>query len=231
MRFARYAPILALTVVIAAAFAFRLDRHLTLDAVRDNRALLIAFVQSHGPLSGVVFVAVYAAVVALSLPGSTIMTLTGGFLFGVPFGVMLSVVGATLGATLLFVIARSALGDMLFERAGPTLSRTAKGFRKDAFSYLLFLRLVPAFPFWAVNLAAAALGMRLKSYVAATSIGVIPSAIIYAAFGAGLAKIFDASGEVRLEELLNPSMIGALVGLGLLALLPVALRRDRASQP
>lgn len=230
MRFARYAPIVALTVVFAAAFAFRLDRYLTLDAVRDNRALLVVFVQSHGFLSPIVFVAAYVAVVALSLPASTILTLVGGFLFGVPLGVMLSVVGATSGATLLFVIARSALGDMLLERAGSTLSRTAKGFRKDAFSYLLFLRLAPAFPFWAVNLAAAALGMRLKPYVTATSIGVIPSAIIYATFGAGLAKTFDASGEVRLEELMSASMISALVGLALLTLLPVALRRHQASQ-
>lgn len=215
---------------VAAAFALRLDHQLTLDAVKDNRALLAVFVQSHGALSRIVFVAVYATVVALSLPGSTIMTLVGGFLFGVQLGVTLSVVGATLGAALLFAVARSALGDMLLERAGPLLSGMTKGFQEDAFSYLLFLRLVPAFPFWAVNLAAAALGIRLRSYVAATTIGVIPSAIIYATFGAGLSKTFDANGAVRLEDLLSPSMISALLGLGLLVLLPVALRRRQRLQ-
>jgi uncharacterized membrane protein YdjX (TVP38/TMEM64 family) len=131
------------------------------------------------------------------------------------------------GATLLFVIARSAFGDLLRQRAGPFLARMAEGFRKDAFSYLLFLRLVPAFPFWAVNLAPALLDMRLAPYVAATALGIIPGTTVYTAFGASLGQVFDAGDDVRLKDVFSPTLIAALVGLGLLSLLPVALRRLR----
>jgi uncharacterized membrane protein YdjX (TVP38/TMEM64 family) len=227
MNLKRVASLLVLMALVAAAFAFRLDRYLTLEALKDHRALLLVFVESHAFLAAIGFVLAYAAVVALSLPGATIMTLAGGFLFGVPLGATLTVIGATVGATLLFVIARSAFGDLLRQRAGPFLARMAEGFRKDAFSYLLFLRLVPAFPFWAVNLAPALLDMRLAPYVAATALGIIPGTTVYTAFGASLGKVFDAGDDVRLKDVFSPTLIAALVGLGLLSLLPVALRRLR----
>ncbi|MFZ3182075.1 MAG: TVP38/TMEM64 family protein [Methylocystis silviterrae] len=227
MNLKRVAPLLVLVALVAAAFAFRLDRYLTLEALKDHRALLLVFVESHAYLAAIGFVLTYAAVVALSLPGATIMTLAGGFLFGVPLGATLTVIGATVGATLLFVIARSAFGDLLRQRAGPFLARMAEGFRKDAFSYLLFLRLVPAFPFWAVNLAPALLDMRLAPYVAATALGIIPGTTVYTAFGASLGQVFDAGDDVRLKDVFSPTLITALVGLGLLSLLPVALRRLR----
>jgi uncharacterized membrane protein YdjX (TVP38/TMEM64 family) len=129
---------------------------------------------------------------------------------------------------LLFLVARSAIGDALRKRAGPFLTRMEEGFRRDAFNYLLFLRLVPAFPFWAVNLAPALLGMRLAPFVAATMIGIIPGTMVYTAFGAGLGQIFDAGAEVNLKDVFSPTLIAALIGLGLLALLPIAVRRLRA---
>lgn len=230
MNFKRWAPVLALAALIAAALFFRLDQYLTLDALRDNRAALSAFVQSHGVAAALGYVIAYAGVVALSLPGATIMSLGGGILFGVLLGATLTVIGATAGATLLFIIARSAFGDVLRERAGPFLARMADGFRKDSFSYLLFLRLVPAFPFWAVNLAPALLGMRLSPYVLATAVGIIPGTTVYTAFGAGLGQVFDAGGEVRLKDVFSPTLIAALVGLGLLSLLPIALRRLREAR-
>lgn len=227
MNFKRLAPLLALAALIAAAFVFRLDDYLTLDALRDNRAVLSAFVQSHGVAAALGFVLAYTSVVALSLPGATIMTLAGGFLFGVPLGAALTVVGATAGAALLFLIARSAFGDALRDRAGPFLARMADGFRKDAFNYLLFLRLVPAFPFWAVNLAPALLGMRLRPFVGATALGIVPGTTVYSAFGASLGQIFDAGAEVRLKDIFSPTLVAALIGLGVLSLLPVVLRRLR----
>ena len=230
MSFKRLAPLLVLLALVAAAFVLRLDIYLTLDALRDNRAALVAFVQSHGVGAALGFVLAYAAVVALSLPGATIMTLTGGFLFGVSLGAAVNVIGATAGASLLFLIARSAFGDALRERAGPFLARLADGFRKDAFSYLLFLRLVPAFPFWAVNLAPALLGMRFPPFVAATALGIIPGTTVYSAFGASLGQLFDAGAEVRLKDVFSPTLIAALIGLGFLSLLPVVVRymRQRA---
>lgn len=227
MNLRRLAPLIVLAVLIAVAFAFRLDRYLTLEVLKDHRALLLAFVEAHAFAAAIGFVFAYAGVVALSLPGATIMTLAGGFLFGVPLGATLTVIGATAGATLLFVVARSAFGDLLRQRAGPFLARMAEGFRKDAFSYLLFLRLVPAFPFWAVNLAPALLDMRLAPYVAATALGIIPGTTVYTAFGASLGQVFDAGDEVRLKDVFSPTLIAALVGLGLLSLLPIALRRLR----
>lgn len=227
MNIKRLLPVVALVALIVAAFAFHLDRYLTLDFLRQNRAELSAFVAEHGLAAGLGYVIVYAGVVALSLPGAAIMTLAGGFLFGVLVGATLTVIGATFGATLLFLVARSAVGDSLRQRAGPFLARMANGFSKNAFSYLLFLRLVPAFPFWALNLAPALLGMRLVPFVVATGLGIIPGTIVYSAFGAGLGQIFDTGGEVNLKSVFSPTLIAALVGLGLLSLVPVLLRSLR----
>lgn len=226
----RLLPLVILFAVVAAAFAFRIDRYLTLDVLRDNRAALLTFVESNRLTAALGFMLAYAGVVALSLPGASIMTLAGGFLFGVGLGASLTVVGATVGAAILFLIARSALGDVLRQRAGPFLARMADGFSKDSFSYLLFLRLVPAFPFWAVNLAPALLGMRLAPFVAATALGIIPGTTVYSAFGAGLGRVFDAGGEVNLKAVFSPTLIAALVGLAVLSLLPIALRRLRERQ-
>jgi uncharacterized membrane protein YdjX (TVP38/TMEM64 family) len=225
MTWKRVLPLAVLVILIGAAFAFRIDRYLTLDTLRDNRAALLAFVEANGLLAAGAFVLAYAAVVALSVPCAAIMTLAGGFLFGIPLGASLTVIGATLGATLLFLIARSAAGDFLRQRAGPFLARMSQGFGKDAFNYLLFLRLVPAFPFWAVNLAPALLGMRLIPFVIATALGIIPGTVVYTAFGASLGHVFDAGGEVDLKAVFSPTLIAALIGLGLLALLPVVLKR------
>lgn len=223
----RWLPLILFAGLIAAAFAFDLDRYLSIEVLRDNREALLALVETHALAAGVGFVVAYAAVVALSLPGSTVMTLAGGFLFGTWLGATLNVLGASAGAALLFFVARSAVGDALRARAGPFLKRMEDGFRRDAFNYLLFLRLVPAFPFWAVNLVPALLGMRAGPFVAATMIGIIPGTIVYTAFGAGLGQIFDAGADVNLKDVFSPTLIAALIGLGFLALLPIVIRRVR----
>lgn len=230
MTWKRALPLAVLAILIGLAFAFRIDKYLTLHALRDNRAALLEFVEANGLLAAGAFMLAYAAVVTLSVPGAAIMTLAGGFLFGVPLGATLTVIGATVGATLLFLIARTAAGDYLRKRAGPFLSRMSEGFNKDAFSYLLFLRLVPAFPFFAVNLAPALLGMRLAPFVVATALGIIPGTVVYSAFGASLGQVFDAGGDVDLKSVFSPTLIAALVGLGLLALLPVVLKRFRGER-
>jgi uncharacterized membrane protein YdjX (TVP38/TMEM64 family) len=154
------------------------------------------------------------------------------------------VIGATIGATLIFLFARSALGEPLLKRAGPRVSELARGFRAQAFSYLLFLRLVPAFPFFVVNLVPAFAGVRLSTFVAATALGIVPAAIVYALAGQGLDSIIEMQLHMRAEclargggacpltfdprDVLTPELIAALVGLALLALLPVAIRGWRA---
>ena len=134
-----------------------------------------------------------SAAVALSLPGGLILTATGGLLFGWLVGGLAAVVGATIGATILFLIARTALGEALSERAGAWLAKLREGFKEDALSYLLFLRLVPAFPFWFVNIAPAILGVPLRTYVIGTFFGIIPATFAFASAGAGLDSVIVAA--------------------------------------
>jgi uncharacterized membrane protein YdjX (TVP38/TMEM64 family) len=195
-------------------------------------------------LSLAIFVAVYAAAIALSLPGGAVLTIAGGFLFGWLVGGAASVVAATIGATVIFLIARSALGDLLAARAGPWLTRFRKGFQEDAFSYLLFLRLVPIFPFWLVNLAPGLLGVNFATYVATTILGIIPGTFAFALAGNGLDSVIErqqAAHQSCLAKmgsggqescsytldpgaLLTPELIAGLVALGLVALVPVAVK-------
>ena len=224
----RFTPLVVLAGMAAVAFAFDLHRYLTLDELRENSQVLQAFVAEHSVLAAATYIAAYVAIVALSLPGGTVMTVAGGFLFGALVGGSLAVCAATLGAALVFLIARTVVGEALRKRAGPFLQSLEAGFRANAFSYLLFLRLVPAFPFWVINLVPALAGVRLGIFAAATVIGIMPATFIFAAFGAGLGELFDAGGDIRLADVLSPTLIAALVGLGLLALLPIALRKWRS---
>jgi uncharacterized membrane protein YdjX (TVP38/TMEM64 family) len=221
----RILPIVVVVVGIAAFFLLGFDRYLTVDGLRDNRAALVRFVAENIWLAALIYMAAYATVIALSVPGGALMTVAGGLLFGALRGTVFVVIAATIGATLLFLIARYALGDVMRQRAGPFVQRMEQGFRANAFSYLLVLRLVPAFPFWAVNLAPALLGVPLSTYVLATAIGIVPGTFVFASFGAGLGAIFDAGGEVSLRGILTPQIIAALVGLAVLALVPVAIKK------
>jgi uncharacterized membrane protein YdjX (TVP38/TMEM64 family) len=224
----RAAPLAVLAAAIVAAFAFGLDDYLSFDALRQHRTGLLAFVGTNGVLAMVLFVAIYAAVVALSLPGGAILTITGGFLFGVLFGGALAVIGATIGATLLFVIAKTALGDPLRARAGPWLRKMEDGFSENALNYLLVLRLVPLFPFWLVNLVPAFLGVSPGIYVLGTFIGIIPGTFVYASVGNGLGAVFDAGGTPDLGIIFKPAILMPIVGLAVLALIPVAYKKYRA---
>jgi uncharacterized membrane protein YdjX (TVP38/TMEM64 family) len=227
----RLLPLTILVGLSVTAFALGLDKYLTIEALRDNRYALQTYFSEHKLVASAAFVVAYAAVVAMSLPGATIMSLAGGFLFGMFVGTALVLVAATLGAVLVFIAARSAFGDFLHARAGPFLRNMEEGFRDNAFNYLLFLRLIPAFPFWAVNLAAAILGVPLITFFVATMIGIIPGTMLYVAFGSGLGNIFESGTEVRLGDVFNPTLIAALVGLGLLALVPIALRKWKEKRP
>ena len=200
----------------------------------------------HRILALLSYIGLYIATVALSVPGGTLLTVSGGFLFGIAIGASAAVIGATVGATLIFLLARSALGEPLLRRAGPRAQQLAQGFRADAFSYLLFLRLVPAFPFFLVNLVPAFAGVRLGPFVAATALGVIPASLVYAFAGTGLDSIITAQKNSYQDclaagrtdcllsfdarDVLTPHLLGALVALGLLALVPVVVRRLRARQ-
>jgi uncharacterized membrane protein YdjX (TVP38/TMEM64 family) len=240
-------PLLLLLVATAFVFVMGWHRYLTLQQLVDRREDLRAAIAGHTPMALLIFMAVYAATVALSLPGAAVLTLAGGFLFGWFWGGLASMVAATIGAIVVFLIARSALGETLAARAGPWLSKLSQGFQENAFCYLLFLRLVPIFPFWLVNLAPALLGVSLSTYALATAIGIIPGSFAYSIAGKGLDSLILAQQAAHqsclakmgpdaeklcpfvLEPraLLTPWLIAGFVALGLVALIPIAVKRFR----
>jgi uncharacterized membrane protein YdjX (TVP38/TMEM64 family) len=223
-------PLAALALIVALVFALDLDRYVSFETLRAHREQLLAFVQHHPLAAPLLFVCLYAALIALSIPGGAIMTIAGGFLFGTLLGTALVLVGATTGATVVFLIARSALGDVLRARAGPRIRRMEEGFRRDAFSYLLVLRLIPIFPFWLVNIVPAVLGVSLGVYVLGTFIGIIPGSLVYASVGNGLGAVFEAGGTPDLGIIFSHEILLPIVGLAVLALLPVAYRHLRSRQ-
>ena len=168
--------------------------------------------------------------IALSVPGGAILTIAGGFLFGIVPGTLLVLVGATVGATIVFLIARTALGDALRAKAGPRIRRMEEGFRRDALSYLLVLRLIPIFPFWLVNIVPAFLGVPLRTYVLGTFVGIIPGGFVYASVGNGLGAVFDAGGTPDLGIIFEPAILLPIVGLAVLALLPIVYRQIQGPQ-
>jgi uncharacterized membrane protein YdjX (TVP38/TMEM64 family) len=210
--------------LFAAFFILRLNRYLTLEAIHDNERVLRTATAQHPLLAPMIFVAVYALIVALSIPAAAVITMAGGFLFGLWLGGALAIVAATLGAVLVFLLARFVIGDTARNRTGPYVRRMAEGFKRNAFSYLLVLRLVPIFPFWAVNIVPALAGVRLPSFAVATLIGIIPGTLAYAAVGDSLGLYFAAGSGVPLSAVFTPGMIILRLGLALLALLPVLIQ-------
>lgn len=221
----RFAPVILIAVGFAAFFALDLDRFLSFDALRANRQWLLGAVAEHHLLTALAFIVVYAVAVAVSLPGASLLTLAGGFLFGPVFGTVYVVLAATLGAVGIFLAARTAFSDLLRAKAGPWLAKLQDGFNENELSYLLFLRLVPAFPFFIVNIVPAFLGVSLRTYTLATLVGIIPGTTVYAVFGAGLGEILASDAEPSLAGVLSPELVIGMVGLAVLALVPVLVRK------
>jgi uncharacterized membrane protein YdjX (TVP38/TMEM64 family) len=226
----RLIPVLVFVVGLVAFFALGLERYLSIDALRQHRSVLLAWVETSGLLAALVFMVVYIITVAFSLPGATILTIAGGFLFGSVWGTVLVIISATLGATVLFSIAKTALGDILRAKARAWLPRLEAGFRKHALSYLLVLRLVPIFPFFIINLVPAFLGVPLSTFILGTFLGIIPGTFVYATVGAGLGSVFDAGGTFSLRGVLTPQIVTALVGLAVLAMIPVVYKKLTAQR-
>lgn len=224
-RVLRWLPLLLLLLAIAGFFALGLGRYLTLGALAEHRDWLLGEVARFGPIAALGFILIYAAVVALSVPGGAVMTVAGGFLFGAWLGGLYALVAATLGATILFLVARTSLGEALERRAGPFLRSLDAGFREHAASYLLVLRLVPLFPFWLVNLVPAFLGVPLRTFVLASVIGMAPGTFVYASLGNGLGAIVAAGKSPDLGIIFQWRVLGPLLALAFLALLPVAYKR------
>jgi len=223
----RLVPAVILLLGLVLFLLFGLERYVSFEMLSRHHAALVTWVAGNGLLAIVLFVLTYALVVAFSLPIAIIITPAGGFLFGVWMGAVLSVIGATLGSVAVFLAARTAFYDLFHARAGATLARFEDGFRRDSFSYLLFLRLVPVFPFWLVNIVPALLGMRLGPYVLATLIGIIPAAFVYAGVGASFGLLFERGESPDLGIIFEWRFLLPLLGLAVLALVPALYARLR----
>lgn len=243
----RLAPLVALALALGIALASGAASHLRIETLLESREALASLISRNLPLALAIFILAYAAVVAASIPGASLFTLSGGLLFGGWVGGAAAVVGATAGATLLFLAARTSLVAVLTDRAGPGIARLRAGFHKDAVSYLLFLRLVSVFPFWLVNLALAVTGVRLWTFVWTTFVGILPATFAFALAGAGLGSIADqkqkdyeacvaakgaasCSFGISPHDLVTRETLIAITALGIMALIPVVLRRLRATK-
>ena len=221
----RLIPVAVLVVGLVLFFALDLGRFLSFEALRQNRATLLDWVDTYGIVAALIYMLIYAVAIAFSLPGGAVLTITGGFLFGSLWGTLCVVIAATAGATALFLIAKTSFGDALRAKAGPALQKMQEGFQEGALSYLLVLRLVPIFPFFLVNLVPAFLGVTLRVYVLGTFVGIIPGTFVFATVGAGLGSVFDQGGSFSAAGILTPQIITALVGLAVLALIPVVYKK------
>jgi uncharacterized membrane protein YdjX (TVP38/TMEM64 family) len=221
---------LAAVALIVAARLSGLGDLLSIETLREHRAWLTGQVAAHGIVAALAFVAVYAAAVGLSIPGAVILTLTGGFLFGPWLGTLLTVTGATIGATLVFLFAKTIFGANALDRFGERAGKLADNIRRNAWSYLLVLRLVPLFPFFLVNLVPAFVGVALPVYVLTTFVGIIPGTAVFSLAGAGLGSILDQGGSISIGSILTPQMIAALCALAALSLAAIPLKRRFADQ-
>ncbi|PZF76520.1 TVP38/TMEM64 family protein [Aestuariivirga litoralis] len=237
----RWLPALLLLLAIGLGYGLGLQNRLSLPALIEHRDAIRGWVEGHFTLALAGFAALYVAVVALSLPAAAALSLAGGFLFGWMVSAPVTTLAATAGAAIVFEIVKTSLGATLAERSGPFLTRLSRGFAENGFGLLLFLRLTPVFPFWAVNAVAGLSRMPLSTFLAATLIGIIPGSIAFALIGAGLDGVIDdqlLAFKVCAEQngaenchltlspgmLISPELLWGLTGLGVVALLPTLLR-------
>ena len=226
----RFLPILLITVLMIAAYFFGLGEYLTFERLKEQREVLQLAVNNYPVLAPLTFIIIYIVATALSLPGGAFLSICGGFLFPQPFCTLYVVLGATVGAITIFEAARTALGDSLRQRAGAMMQKMEKGVREDGWSYLLFLRLVPLFPFWLVNLAPAFFEVSLFTFAWTTFVGIIPGAFVFTQAGAGLGAIFDSGETLSIGAIFNTQVKIALAALGIFALIPIVLKNLRKTK-
>ena len=221
----RFGPLALLVAALAAVWASGLTHDLSLHVLRTRREMLEAAVHTHPLLALGAYALVYVLVVALSLPAALVMTLTGGLLFGAWIGGLTAAASCTIGAAIIFLVCRTAIGDVLRRRAGSTVARIEAGVRRDAFSYVITLRLIPVMPFWLANLALGFVDIPLGVFTAATFIGILPVSVVYAGLGANLNLLFARHEHPDLHLVMRPEVLLPLIGLALLALAPIVARR------
>jgi uncharacterized membrane protein YdjX (TVP38/TMEM64 family) len=219
----RFLPLLVLLVFAVAAFV--LLHGIGWDSLARHRVLLTDWVGVHPVASATFYLLAYIATAALSLPQAALLTVAGGMLFGTILGGVLTVIGATIGGSILLIVARSAFARTLDRHRHHIPEQVQVRLARDGFSYLLALRLVPVFPFWIVNLAAAVAGIRLGVFVPATLLGIAPASFVLSSIGSGVDSVLAEGRTPDLSVLFAPRILLPLLGLAILSLLPTVLRR------
>ncbi len=230
--FLRRLPLIAI-LVVAAIGAFTLRDYLSFQALSDNRETLIAFRDANYVLTVLGFIAAYVVIVAFSLPGATIATLTGGFLFATFPGALYNITGATIGATIIFLAARWGLGEKLAEKmdsSGGAVKKIKTAIDDNQWEALFLIRLVPAVPFFVANLVPALVGVSLFRFVVTTFLGIIPGAVVYTSVGAGLGEVFARDETPDLGIIFEPHILLPILGLCALAALPIVLKAVRGKK-
>lgn len=227
----RLAPLLVIAAGLGLGYAFGLHEYLSLRYLTESREALKSYVAGNLAISAAAFLAVYILAVAFSFPAASVLTIFGGFLFGWKLGGPLVVIGATCGACIVFLATRSAIGDFFRRKIGGIAAGLAEGFRKDAFSYLLVLRLAPVFPFFVINIASALFDIPLRTFAIATAIGIIPGTLAYAYLGEGVGSVLDAAQragtEARISDLVTPQITIAFLALAAVAAIPLIVKKLR----
>jgi uncharacterized membrane protein YdjX (TVP38/TMEM64 family) len=229
---ARLLP-LGIILCVAVAGAFFLKDILSFQTLTENRVHLLELRDAHFGLMAVGFVAAYAAVVAFSLPGATVMTLTGGFLFSTFPGVLFNMTGATLGAIAIFLAARWGLGERLAEKmqtSGGRIQKIKAGIDANQWEMLFLIRLIPVVPFFVANLVPALVGVALLPFAVTTFLGIIPGALVYTSVGAGLGEVLDRGETPDLGIIFTPAILLPILGLAALAALPIVLKALRGKE-
>jgi uncharacterized membrane protein YdjX (TVP38/TMEM64 family) len=216
----RFLPLVLLVLGLIVFFVFDLHKLISFAVLAEHYNTITAWVAENIIIAVVGFFVIYTVSVAFSLPIASLLTLTGGAVLGY-YAAPIIIVAATLGALALFLAARGALADTLATRAGPFMAKISDGFNERPFLWLLALRLIPAAPFWVVNIVPALLGMKTRQYLLATFIGIAPGTTVYVAVGRGFDAILSAGETPDLSVLSDPRILAPLVGLGVLALIPI----------
>jgi uncharacterized membrane protein YdjX (TVP38/TMEM64 family) len=225
-------PLIAIAVV-AVVGAFTLKDYLSFDTLRDNREALLAFRDSNYAVMAGLFVLAYVAIVAFSLPGAAVASVTGGFLFGLGLGTTFNVLAATIGAAGIFLAARAGLGASLsakLDASEGAVKKLKSGLRDNEVSVLFLLRLVPAVPFFVANLLPALVGVKFGNFLWTTALGIIPGALVFTWIGVGLGEVFDRGESPDLSLLWEPQIIAPILGLCVLAALPIIIKALRGTK-
>ncbi len=220
----RFWPLLVLLVIGFFVHASGIVNYATFEALKVHRDSLQDFVSAHSTLAPMSYIGIYILATVLDFPVAIFLSITGGFLFSQPWCTLYAVIGASTGATIFFLVAKTVVGDALRKRAGPFLKKIESGFQKDAVSYMLFLRLVPVFPFWLINTAPAIFGISLRTFFLTTFFGIIPGSFVFTQAGRGIDSIFEQGKSFSAQNILTQDIIIALTGLGVLALIPIIVR-------